>query len=127
MDNISAIYGQYLGNVYTICRQCIDIVLEIIGKYLEIISVIFWQYLNNIWIIFGQYFENILMIYLYNIFIIFWQCIYIESPDFYANLQTGFVGRYEDKVGRFVKISCTLCFELGNTFPLTKSVLQNYK
>ena len=48
----------------------------------------------------------------------------IQSPDFYANLQTGFVGRFEDKVGR---ISCALCFELGNTFPLTKPVLQNYK
>ena len=52
---------------------------------------------------------------------------WIQSPDFYANLQTGFVGRFEDKVGRFDRISCALCFELGNTFPLTKSVLQNYK
>ena len=51
----------------------------------------------------------------------------LQSPDFYANLQTGFVGRFEDKVGRFDRISCALCFELGNTFPLTKSVLQNYK
>ena len=50
-----------------------------------------------------------------------------QSPDFYANLQTGFVGRFEDKVGRFDRISCALCFELGNTFPLTKLVLQNYK
>ena len=51
----------------------------------------------------------------------------IQSPDFYANLQTGFVGRFEDKVGRFNRISCAHCFELGNTFPLTKSVLKNHK
>ena len=50
-----------------------------------------------------------------------------QSPDFYANLQTRFVGKFEDKVGRFDRISCALPFELGNTFPLTKKVLQNYK
>ena len=49
-----------------------------------------------------------------------------QSPDFYTNLQTGFVGRFEDKVGKFDRISCALCFELGDTFPLTKLVLQNY-
>ena len=48
-----------------------------------------------------------------------------QSPDFYANLQTRFVGKFEDKGGRFDRISCALCFELGNTFPMTKSVLQN--
>ena len=48
---------------------------------------------------------------------------WIQSPDFYANLQTGFVGRFEDKVGRFDRISNALCFELGNTFPLTSSEL----
>ena len=50
----------------------------------------------------------------------------MQSPDFYAN-QTGFVGRFEDKVGRLDRISCALYFELGNTFPMTKSDLQNYK
>ena len=30
---------------------------------------------------------------------------WIQSPDFYANLQTGFVGRFEDKLGRFDRIS----------------------
>ena len=46
-----------------------------------------------------------------------------QSPDFYANLQTGFVGRFEDKVGRFDRISRALCFELGKTFPLIRSVV----
>ena len=50
-----------------------------------------------------------------------------QSPNFDANLQTGFVGIFEDKVGRFDRISRALYFELGNAFPLTKSVLQNYK
>ena len=40
----------------------------------------------------------------------------MQSPEFYANLQTGFVGRFEDKVGRFDRFLCALCFELENTF-----------
>ena len=33
-----------------------------------------------------------------------------QSPDFYANLQTGFVGRFEENVGRIDKIGimCSL-------------------
>ena len=42
-----------------------------------------------------------------------------QSLAFYTNLQTRFVGRFEDKEGRFGRISCALCFELGNTLPLT--------
>ena len=53
--------------------------------------------------------------------------MYYKSPYFYANLQTGFVGKFEDRIGRFGRISCAFCFELENPLPLTKSVLQNYK
>ena len=34
-----------------------------------------------------------------------------QSPDFDANLQTRFVEKFEDKVGRFDRISCSLYFE----------------
>ena len=44
----------------------------------------------------------------------------MQSQDFYANLQTGFVGRFKNKVGRFERTSCALCFKLGNTFPFEK-------
>ena len=59
MDNIWAIFGQYLNNIWTIFGQYSYNIWTIFGKYLDNIWIISEKYLNNIWTIFGQYLDNI--------------------------------------------------------------------